>query len=279
MANKEIQDGIINDKTNNLSSSKDFYSLDLKTKTKNNIDKNIKTESKTKTLLQAESEHKLENELQSKSGHKLENELQTESEHTLENELQTKSERKLENELQTESKTMLEKASRIESKDKSIACMNMNLAHNTQLIDKTHKVGEGVEAPDYQEQIRQLFNQICHSHQEILEWTEGQKHKLGQLWWIYNQDLDVFKIAFEKIEHSDFLSGRIKSWKASLDWILIPMHFADILGDKYRNFRKQEKHPVETREKETSEDRWDFDEIERLEAMRIERRLNEMHLK
>ncbi len=123
------------------------------------------------------------------------------------------------------------------------------------------------------EVIKDLFNHICYSHDEILEWTDTQEQKIGQLWWLYDHNLEIFKTVFEKIEMSDFLSGRIKNWKASLDWILMPTHFADILADKYKNFRKPSTK-VDASKGEESEDRWDFDEIERLEARLIDQRLN-----
>jgi len=122
------------------------------------------------------------------------------------------------------------------------------------------------------ERIRILFNQICHFHRPIMYWSQHQKQKLRILWNKYEQEIEVFKRAFEKVEESDFLSGRVKSWKAKIDWILKPMHFADILADRYKNYET-----VKTREKRCwdgmfSHD-WDFDEIERLEQERINKRL------
>jgi len=140
-----------------------------------------------------------------------------------------------------------------------------------------HRQSEGLQdAPETMalEQIlvtiKNLFNQTCPSHDQVLEWTGAQEQKIGQLWWLYDRNLEVFRTAFEKLEISDFLSGRIKNWKASLDWILMPVHFADILGDKYKNFRKASER-IDASKGEESEDRWDFDEIERLEQERIDR--------
>lgn len=129
---------------------------------------------------------------------------------------------------------------------------------------------QGIDFKQALEIIKDLFNHICFSYDEVIEWTDKQEQKIGQIWWIYNQNLEVFKTAFEKLEVSDFLSGRIKSWKASLDWILTPMHFADILADKYKNFRKVTR-PIGTPKEAQSDERWDFDEIERLERERIDR--------
>ena len=122
--------------------------------------------------------------------------------------------------------------------------------------------------------IKKLFNQICKSFEGIVEWTSWQKQKLEVIWTKYEQDLEIFRIAFEQLESSDFLCGRKKSWKAYLGWILKPHHFADILMGKYRNFKKTEEK-VKGMNLEMDSHEWDWDEIERLERQRINRILKE----
>lgn len=122
--------------------------------------------------------------------------------------------------------------------------------------------------------IKKLFNQICKSFEGIVEWTSWQKQKLEVIWTKYEQDLEIFRIAFEQLESSDFLCGRKKSWKAYLGWILKPHHFADILMGKYRNFKKAEEKVKDMNLEMDSHD-WDWDEIERLERKRIDRILME----
>ena len=120
------------------------------------------------------------------------------------------------------------------------------------------------------EAIKELFNQICKSHDPVQNWSFWQKNKIRKLWVKYGQDLAAFKAVFEKLEASDFLSGRVKDWKAQLDWLFKPAHFSDILNDKYQNYSKKK-----TERKgfcvDIESHNWDFDEIERLEQRRIDR--------
>lgn len=124
------------------------------------------------------------------------------------------------------------------------------------------------------EKIKELFNQICQSHDPILEWSMTQKQKIKMLWDRYDQALEVFEKAFQKLEASDFLSGRIKAWKAQLDWLFKPGHFSDVLANKYRNFREKSKNYSKALGQMVSDQihshEWDFDEIEILERKRID---------
>lgn len=124
------------------------------------------------------------------------------------------------------------------------------------------------------EAIKELFNQICISHDAVQNWSLWQKSKIRKLWVKEGQDLAAFKAVFEKLEASDFLSGRVKAWKAQLDWLFKPTHFSDILNDKYQNYTKKKTERKGFCVDIESHD-WDFDEIERLEQRRIDRILEE----
>ena len=144
---------------------------------------------------------------------------------------------------------------------------------NTQSTEQNGNLewAQGMQNPEEVplEAIKQLFNQICQSHTPISAWSYWQQRKLRRLWVDYGQDLEAFKAVFEKVEASDFLSGRIKNWKAQLDWMLKPNHFSDILNDKYQNYQKAKKQSKGCCIEMLSHD-WDFDEIERLEQRRID---------
>ena len=144
---------------------------------------------------------------------------------------------------------------------------------NTQSTEQNGNLewAQGMQNPEEVplEAIKQLFNQICQSHTPISAWSYWQQRKLRRLWVDYGQDLEAFKAVFEKVEASDFLSGRIKNWKAQLDWMLKPNHFSDILNDKYQNYHKAKKQSKGCCIEMLSHD-WDFDEIERLEQRRID---------
>ena len=154
---------------------------------------------------------------------------------------------------------------------------NYSKTNNTKTNNKTYRQTQTNEIANLNletplESVRILFNQICHSHQQIMEWSESQKNKLSKLWVDYEGQLSLFKTVFEKLEESDFLSGRVKKWKAQLDWIFKPEHFMDILNGRYRNFRKESPSQKNGSQDMLHRD-WDYDEIERLDQELIDRRL------
>lgn len=154
---------------------------------------------------------------------------------------------------------------------------NYSKTNNTKTNNKTYRQTQTNEIANLDletplESVRILFNQICHSHQQIMEWSESQKNKLSKLWVDYEGQLSLFKTVFEKLEESDFLSGRVKKWKAQLDWIFKPEHFMDILNGRYRNFRKESPSQKNGSQDMLHRD-WDYDEIERLDQELIDRRL------
>ena len=155
---------------------------------------------------------------------------------------------------------------------------NYSKTNNTKTNNKTYRQTQTNEIANLDletplESVRILFNQICHSHQQIMEWSESQKNKLSKLWVDYEGQLCLFKTVFEKLEESDFLSGRVKKWKAQLDWIFKPEHFMDILNGRYRNFRKESPSQKNGSQDMLHRD-WDYDEIERLDQELIDRRLD-----
>lgn len=146
------------------------------------------------------------------------------------------------------------------------------ISQETKISQKTDIDSQASSLPF--EEIKGLFNQICQSHETVTKWSVWQKQKLERLWKIYDRDIAIFRVVFEMVESSDFLSGRIKSFKAQLDWILKPNHFADILQGKYKNFKKAQPSACRFGEGMYSRE-WDFDEIERLEQRRIDKLLED----
>ena len=77
-----------------------------------------------------------------------------------------------------------------------------------------------------------LFNSICKSLPQIRNLTENRKRKIRNADKQLNGD---FKSFFEKVERSDFLSGRKTDWKASFDWIFTPQNLVKIVEGNYEN--------------------------------------------
>ena len=77
------------------------------------------------------------------------------------------------------------------------------------------------------------FNLICVSLPKIQKLTDARKKKLeARLKESSSEEIvEVFRLA----EESDFLSGRLKDWKASFDWLMEPRNFIKVLEGNYKN--------------------------------------------
>ena len=112
--------------------------------------------------------------------------------------------------------------------------------------------------------------------------TKQEKEGIRSLWLKLNIKLEDFKKGFMKVAASRFLCGKVegKKWRASLRWLITGQHFSKVLAGTYDDFIA---HPV-SHAKCTGLDKikqfnqmeshdWDFDEIERLERLYIDRKL------
>ena len=62
---------------------------------------------------------------------------------------------------------------------------------------------------------------------------------------LLNSKIKDWEQLFFKVEASDFLSGRVKDWKASFDWVIKPVNAVKILEGNYDN----KQHAVSSTEK------------------------------
>lgn len=168
----------------------------------------------------------------------------------------------------------------------------------------TYKSEDGLYREDYidnniqESQIRQHKEsyslipyteivKLCNDHLgELLGYaidlTQQEKDSIRELGLKFNMKLEDFKKGFMKVAASRFLCGKVegKSWRASLKWLLTGKHLSKVLAgmyddfvtysvntpkcnrlDKIKQFNQMESH------------NWDFDEIERLERLYIDRKL------
>ena len=81
--------------------------------------------------------------------------------------------------------------------------------------------------------VIELFNKICISLPKVLMVTDVRKKMIGNVIEQFNPD---FKSVFEKIEKSDFLTGRNGKWtNCGFDWIFTPSNFVKIINGYYDN--------------------------------------------
>lgn len=96
----------------------------------------------------------------------------------------------------------------------------------------TSSVDDCPPAIDYQS-VLDLFNQICVSLPKATKLTDTRRRKIKS---VHKQLDDVsFNDYFERVEASDFLTGRVKEWRADFDWIMQPKNAVKIIEGSYYN--------------------------------------------
>ena len=94
---------------------------------------------------------------------------------------------------------------------------------------KESKKSKIYNSPDGElQKIIELFNSICISLPNI-QMTDSRRRALQ------NSKIKDWEQLFGKVEASDFLSGRVKDWKASFDWVIKPVNAVKILEGNYDN--------------------------------------------
>ena len=93
----------------------------------------------------------------------------------------------------------------------------------------------GNQNPPYKE-IAELFNSICGMSYPTITGIKGKRAEAVRARWKENgENLDVFRIIFERMENSAFLKGQVGDFKACFDWAMKPSNFQKILEGNYEN--------------------------------------------
>lgn len=80
------------------------------------------------------------------------------------------------------------------------------------------------------------YNRICKSLPEVRAITDKRKKAIKARWKENGKSLEFFIDYFQRVEDSNFLSGRSgKDWKANFDWIMNPTNMAKVLEGNYDN--------------------------------------------
>ena len=110
---------------------------------------------------------------------------------------------------------------------------NINKSINNNIMAAN---ADGREVFNYKK-IVNLFNEICVSLPKVKEINEERKRKIKNADKKLNGDYKTF---FEKVENSDFLSGRNGAWRnCCFDWIFKPANITKIMEGNYDNREQQ----------------------------------------
>ena len=114
---------------------------------------------------------------------------------------------------------------------------NNSLSVSTKTPAKKDSAAEAaaVRAQD----VVDLYNGICRSLPKVAKITDERRRHINAR--LKEHPPEDFRLAFEKAEASDFLSGRAKDWQATFDWIVgSPDHFQRILEGVYDDKPKKD---------------------------------------
>lgn len=168
----------------------------------------------------------------------------------------------------------------------------------------THKSEDGLYREDYidnniqDKQIRQHkesyslipYTEIVKLYNDHLgellgytmDLTHQERYNIRVLWLKFNMKLEDFKKGFMKVAASRFLCGKVegKMWRASLKWLITDKHLSKVLAGRYDDFVTQTVSVPKCtgldkikQFNDMESHHWDFDEIERLERLYIDRKL------
>ena len=88
------------------------------------------------------------------------------------------------------------------------------------------------QSPDYSSVI-DLFNEVCVSLPKVQVLNDKRKRQIKNIKRQFSNDLCS---VFERVERSDFLSGRNGKWHGCcFDWIFNPVNFIKIIEGNYDN--------------------------------------------
>lgn len=83
------------------------------------------------------------------------------------------------------------------------------------------------------EEIISIFNSVCVNLPKVEKLTPARKKIISAR--VKENSFEILGNVFQKVNDSDFLSGRKSDWKANFDWIMNPTNFVKILEDNYKN--------------------------------------------
>ena len=99
--------------------------------------------------------------------------------------------------------------------------------------EKERKRKEKETLPCPHQDIMELYNSLCISLPKIKEVTDKRQDTL-RVWWRSGITIDNIKTFFEKVERSDFLTGKTGNFNGcSFDWIIKPANRQKILEGNY----------------------------------------------
>ncbi len=86
-------------------------------------------------------------------------------------------------------------------------------------------------------EIIALYHSVLPELTKVIIWNDFRKELLQTRWRedAERQNLEWWKKFFERIRESDFLMGRVKDFRADLEWMIRPRNFPKVIEGKYHH--------------------------------------------
>lgn len=112
---------------------------------------------------------------------------------------------------------------------------NNQQSNNNQITtSKEEKEEKEIKKSTYTS-VMDEFNSICRSLPKIKAINAARRVRIERVASILHWHNTNFKELFMRVEASDFLTGKVKDWRADFDWILKPEHLTKIMEGNYDN--------------------------------------------
>jgi hypothetical protein len=86
-----------------------------------------------------------------------------------------------------------------------------------------------------QQQIIETYHACCPGLPSVESWNDGSQKSLAARWFEKKerQDIRWWRQYFERVNQSDFLTGRVKDFMANLNWLIGPKNMEKVLNGAY----------------------------------------------
>ena len=115
---------------------------------------------------------------------------------------------------------------------------NKQITNNQQTDNTIIRREEGKEGKEGKKEYTSVigdFNRICQNLPNVKAINPTRKGRIDRAAEILRRYGASFEELFARAEASDFLTGRVKDWRANFDWILKPENLTKILEGCYDN--------------------------------------------
>jgi len=117
----------------------------------------------------------------------------------------------------------------------AVAKNEANDTANTVANSENESESENENDFDLFKEVVSLYNDICVSLPKVQTINDSRKKVIKARYKDFKEDINIFKDIFIMAEKSKFLTGQVKNFRASFDFLLSPTNYPKVLEGNYEN--------------------------------------------